>query len=90
MYIADLSDGVAAKPPAAPPIQLTQGADFITLTSQMPIESIHIFDIAGREILESAPMRNTFRINTTQYLSGVYAIEAFIEGQPPFRKIVEW
>jgi hypothetical protein len=90
IYIGDQSDGVTAPPQAGPPIQLTQRANFITLTSQMPIESIHIFDIAGREILESAPMRDVFRINTTQYLSGVYAIEAFIEGQPPFRKIVEW
>ncbi|HET6399814.1 MAG TPA: hypothetical protein VFH95_00285 [Candidatus Kapabacteria bacterium] len=90
IYIADPSSGVAEAPPPTPPIQLTQDADFVTLSSQMPIASIRVFDLAGRQIIESDPMRNIFRISIAQYPPGVYAIEVFVEGQPPFRKIVEW
>ena len=90
IYIGDPASGVVESQPAISAIQLTQDDGSVTLSAQTPIESIRLFDMLGRQIFESAPAQEVFRLATSQYPHGAYAIEAYPRGQPPFRKLVEW
>jgi len=90
IYIGDASNGIVEEQPTAPQIQLTQSEGFVTLSSRMPIEIIHLFDITGRQIMESKPQRNIFSLSLKAFPSGIYGVEAIIEGQLPFRKILAW
>ena len=89
IYIGYPASGSVSAPPTIPSdIQIEQDANSITLTSTHPIGSLYVIDMVGREVFYASTDRPSFRIVTTNFSHGIYAIEAFPETSPAFFKLV--
>ena len=90
IYIGDLVNSVASEPVNSNVISILQNSYCILLSSAKPIESVRLFDIFGRKLLEVSPRKTVFQINSVNYPHGVYAIEAYVSGKQPYRKLVQF
>ncbi len=88
VYIGDTVPSVA--PPLDTSIHYSESENLITISSAFLIEAFRIYDVLGRELFETSPMRSTYSMDIAQYPRGTYAIEADVQGKPRFRKVVQW
>ena len=90
IYIGDTIPAVEPSPENDSTIHVTQLGNFLSISAIAPIVAVHLYDVTGRELFETSPMKSSFALDISQYEHGTYAVEVSVSGRPTFRKLVQW
>ena len=69
-------------------VHFFQDPNGLTVTSLEPMESLRMFDLLGHQVFQSSRGEQFFRIESSHYRHGAYAIEIEFGNRSPVRKLI--
>ena len=81
VYVTDATLGsVATELTSNPTLRVSHLSGAIEIESDVPIQSLRLFDMIGRPVVSVSPHQSLYRMSTTGLTAGIYALEIMQTG----------